>query len=248
MPRYFFEASYEGTDFLGWQKQTQEPTIQGSIEKEIGKLCSLKTIPITGCGRTDTGVHAKTYFFHADFEMEIDTTHFIFKLNLMLPKSISIQNIFKVEEDMHARFSAKLRTYRYFIHQEKDPFKTTSSWWITQNLDVDKMRKAAKLLKGTLDFEAFSKKHTDVNNHICSVKEALLFENKNELVFEISANRFLRNMVRAIVGTLIEIGTNKMSIDEFQRVIDSKSRQQAGASAPSTGLFLWDISYPELDA
>lgn len=246
MPRYFFEISYEGTNFLGWQKQAKGSTVQGSIESALSKLCSMKPISIMGCGRTDTGVHAKKYFFHTDLDEEIDHSQFRFKLNLMLEKTISIHKIFQVTDDLHARFNAVKRTYKYFIHFQKDAFKENSSWWISQDLDLVLMNKAAKLLIGKMDFEAFSKKHTDVKTHICTVTKAGFILNDNELIFEISANRFLRNMVRAIVGTLVEVGLHKISLEEFQDIIASKHRQNAAASAPAFGLFLWDVSYPNL--
>lgn len=246
MPRYFFEISYEGTNFLGWQKQAKGTTIQGNIENSLSKLCSMKPTSIMGCGRTDSGVHAKKYFFHVDLAEEIDEAQFRFKLNLMLDNTIAVHKIFRVSDDLHARFNAVKRTYKYFIHFQKDAFKENNSWWISQNLDLELMNKAGSLLIGEMDFEAFSKKHADVKTHICTVTKADFILNGNELIFEISANRFLRNMVRAIVGTLVEVGLHKISLKEFQEIIASKSRQNAAASAPASGLFLWDISYPIL--
>ena len=243
MPRYFFEISYKGTNFIGWQKQAKGSTVQSNIEGALSKLCSMEPISIIGCGRTDTGVHAKKYFFHVDLNEKVDTSQFKFKLNLMLEKTIAIHKIFQVSDDLHARFNAKLRTYKYFIHFEKDPLKKDISWWISQDIDLDLMNKAAGLLVGTMDFEAFSKKHTDVKTHICTIQKAHFTFKDNEIVFEISANRFLRNMVRAIVGTLIQVGLNKISLEEFQQIIASKSRQNAAASAPASGLFLWDVVY-----
>jgi tRNA pseudouridine38-40 synthase len=244
MPRYFFEISYEGTNFLGWQKQAKGATVQGNIESALSKLYSMQPIPIMGCGRTDTGVHAKKYIFHADLKEKINEAQLKFKLNLMLDKKIAIHRIFLVTDDLHARFNAELRTYKYFIHFQKDAFKKDSSWWISQKLDVELMKRAGELLLGTMDFEAFSKKHTDVKSHICTVTKADFILNDNALIFEISANRFLRNMVRAIVGTLIEVGLHKINLKEFEQIIASKSRQNAAASAPASGLFLWDVLYP----
>ena len=244
MNRYFFEISYDGTNFFGWQIQPTERTVQGTIEDVLFKLCSLKHIQIVGCGRTDTGVHAKKYFFHADMELKMDEEKFMYKLNCMLPQSISVQSLQQVNNNLHARFDAKLRTYRYFIHPKKDPFKKSFSWFISQSLDFELMQKAANTLIGTQDFEAFSKKHTDVKSHICNVSNACFLDQKQGVVFEISANRFLRNMVRAIVGTLIEVGLRKLSIEDFQKILDSRDRQKAAASAPSEGLYLWDVIYP----
>mgnify|MGYP001330093793 CR=1 FL=1 len=243
MPRYFFEISYQGTNFLGWQKQEKGATVQSSIEVALSKLFSMEPISIMGCGRTDTGVHAKKYFFHVDLKEKINTSQFKVKLNLMLEKTIAIHKIFEVSDDLHARFNAKLRTYKYFIHVEKDVFKKDKSWWISKDIDLELMNKAAGLLVGEMDFEAFSKKHTDVKTHICKISKAHFTRNDNEIIFEISANRFLRNMVRAIVGTIVEVGLNKKSLHEFKNIIASKSRQNAAASAPALGLFLWDVVY-----
>lgn len=244
MNRYFFEISYDGKDFFGWQSQPTEPTVQDTIENALYKLCSLTQVPIVGCGRTDTGVHAKKYFFHANLNLKMSTIDFMYKLNAMLPKSIAVNNIQEVVPKLHARFNAELRTYRYFIHSKKDPFKKSFSWMISQSLDTNKMQEAANLLIGNKDFEAFSKKHTDVKNHMCTVSKASLSVFENEIVFEISANRFLRNMVRAIVGTLVEVGLNKLSLEDFKKIIASKDRQKAAASAPANGLYLWDVVYP----
>ena len=243
MPRYFFEISYDGTHYLGWQKQTKGCTVQGNIENALSKLCSMKPVSIMGCGRTDTGVHAKKYFFHTDFDTQIDVAEYRYKLNIMLDKTIAVHDIFPVSDDFHARFNAIQRTYKYFIHFYKDAFKENKSWWISQELDLTQMKKAAKLLIGEIDFEAFAKKHTDVKTHICAVTKADFILKDGGLIFEISANRFLRNMVRSVVGTLIEVGQKKMSVEEFRQIIDSKSRQNAGASAPAAGLFLWDVVY-----
>ena len=243
MPRYFFEISYDGTHFLGWQKQAKGSTVQGNIESALSKLCSMKPVSIMGCGRTDTGVHAKKYFFHTDLDTQIDVAQHKYKLNIMLDKTIAVHNIFAVPDDLHARFNAIQRTYKYFIHFYKDAFKENKSWWISQELDLAQMKKAAKLLIGEIDFEAFAKKHTDVKTHICAVTKADLFLKDGGLIFEISANRFLRNMVRSVVGTLIEVGLKKMSVEEFRQVIASKSRKNARASAPAAGLFLWNVVY-----
>ena len=244
MNRYFFEISYDGKDFFGWQSQPNESTVQDTIENALYNLCSLKQVPIVGCGRTDTGVHAKKYFFHADLNLKMSPTDFVYKLNAMLPKSIAVHKIQEVDPKLHARFNAELRTYRYFIHSKKDPFKKSFSCMISQSLDTNKMQEAANLLIGGKDFEAFSKKHTDVKNHICKVSNASISVFDNEIVFEISANRFLRNMVRAIVGTLVEVGLNKLSLEDFKNIIASKNRQKAAASAPAEGLYLWDVVYP----
>lgn len=243
MKRYLFKISYSGTSFFGWQKQPSQITIQETIETNLSKIHSLKEIGIVGCGRTDTGVHAKEYFFHWDCESKIDLEQIQYKLNKMLPDSIAIHGIEEVSDDLHARFSAKLRTYRYIIHTDKTPFFAEQSWHISQHLDIDKMNAAAEMLVGEKDFSSFAKIHTDVKNHICKLYRAQWNQNKNEISFEIQANRFLRNMVRAIVGTSVDVGLNKISLSEFQEIIESKDRQKASGSAPAKGLFLWEVNY-----
>ena len=243
MLRYLFKISYDGNSFFGWQKQPEQNSIQQTIEENLSKIHSLKETHIIGCGRTDTGVHAKEYFFHWDSEEAVDTENIQYKLNKMLPKSIAIQSIRAVNTDFHARFSAVKRTYRYFINGDKDPFIATQSWQISQNLNLQNMNNAAQLLIGEKDFSSFAKIHTDVKHHICKVSYAKWVANGNEVYFEISANRFLRNMVRAIVGTCVDVGLNKISIQEFQEIIESKDRQNGSGSAPAQGLFLWTVEY-----
>jgi len=243
MKRYFFKISYNGTSFFGWQKQKSERSIQQTIEQNISKIQSNKEVTIVGCGRTDTGVHAKEYFFHWDNANGIQIEQLQYKLNKMLPDTISIHDIFIVESDLHARFSAYQRTYRYNIHQEKDPFLIDRSWYIAQKLDLKKMNDAAQLLIGEKDFSSFAKTKTDVKHHICKLYDAQWSQQENSLVFEIRANRFLRNMVRAIVGTCIDVGLNKLSLKEFEKIISDKNRQEASSSAPPQGLFLWKVDY-----
>lgn len=243
MNRYFFKISYDGTSFFGWQKQPKQISIQETIESDLSKIHSLKEISIVGCGRTDTGVHAKEYFFHWDHESTIDKDEIRYKLNKMLPKSISIHEIHEVPNDIHARFSARERTYIYLINSSKNPFTATQSWYVNHKLDVPKMNEAASLLIGEKDFSSFAKIHTDVNNHICQLNYAKWTKEGTTIKFEIRANRFLRNMVRAIVGTCVDVGLKKVSIDEFQEIINAKNRQSASTSAPASGLYLDKVSY-----
>ena len=243
MKRYFFKISYKGTSFFGWQKQSAQISVQETIEDNISKIKSHDEVSIVGCGRTDTGVHAREYFFHWDYKNEIDTEQIKYKLNKMLPESIAVQNVFNVRMDQHARFSAIQRTYRYFIHAEKDPFLTEQSWAITQALDIKKMNDAAQLLIGEKDFSSFAKTNTDVKHHICQIYHAQWFKQEKGFVFEIRANRFLRNMVRAIVGTCIEVGLHKLTLQEFEKIISVKDRIKASKSAPAQGLFLWKVEY-----
>lgn len=243
MKRYFFEIAYNGNSFHGWQRQPNATSVQEVIEDTFSKLQSGKEVPIVGCGRTDAGVHAKKYFFHVDLPEIADMENLVFKLNRMYPKDISVFNIIKVKEELHARFDAKNRTYRYYIHQQKDPFKEGLSLYFPHELDFEAMNVAAKLLLGKKDFGSFSKLHTDVKTNICEVFSAEWIVSKQETYFEISANRFLRNMVRAIVGTLLDVGMRKLTSNDLITILEAKDRQEASLSVPAHGLYLWDIEY-----
>lgn len=243
MPRYFIEIVYHGADFHGWQKQPNAPSVQETIEKCLFKQFAHSEIPIIGCGRTDAGVHAKQYFFHLDLVNEVDEIQFVYKLNRMFPKGIAAYSMKEVALDLHARFDAKKRTYRYFIHRLKNPFKEDLSWYFPHDLDFEKMNQAAKLLLGEKDFGSFAKAHTDVKTNFCNVFNAEWFAENNDYYFEISANRFLRNMVRAIVGTLIDIGTGKLELADIPKILAAKNRQEASISVPGHALFLWKIDY-----
>lgn len=240
--RYFIEFSYNGADFFGYQIQPNQISIQEVLEKALSTILREK-ITTTGAGRTDTGVHAKKIFAHFDTEQEIseDLTK---KLNAILPKSIAIKRIFRVEDDFHARFSATYRTYEYHISLAKNPFNEAFSWQMwRRNLDVEKMNEACKILFKYEDFTSFSKLHTDVKTNNCTIYHAEWQKQGDDLVFTISANRFLRNMVRAIVGTLVEVGVGKLKPNDLHQIIKSKYRNNAGASAPAHGLFLVDVGY-----
>jgi tRNA pseudouridine38-40 synthase len=243
MTRYFFEISYNGTPYYGWQQQVGQVSIQEVLQKELKKIFQQQEIEIVGCGRTDKGVHAKQFFFHVDFTYEIETENLAYKLNKMLPGSISVARIFSVKSDLHARFSAKKRTYRYFIHHQKDPFLSEFSTYFQQKVDLSIMNEACRHLLGKQDFSSFAKIHTDVKTHICTVYHAQWIEQENQLIFEISADRFLRNMVRAIVGTMLDIGTKKIVPDNLPVIIDEKNRSAASKSVSPNGLFLWKVEY-----
>ena len=243
--RYFIELGYKGTNYHGWQYQPDADSVQETLNKALSLL--LKTdIDIVGAGRTDTGVHAKQMFAHFDFDSEIDTQQLVHKLNSFLPKDIVIFNILKVANEAHARFDATKRTYEYYIHMTKDAFKNEESYQFQTALNIDKMNEACQILFKHNDFECFSKVNTDVKTFNCAIFEAHWMQDGNKLVFTIAADRFLRNMVRAIVGTMINIGTGKISLDDFEAIIDSKDRSQAGFSVPAHGLYLTKIEYEYL--
>jgi tRNA pseudouridine38-40 synthase len=244
MERYIFRLSYNGKKFFGWQRQPNQLSVQEVIEDALFKLNHNKLIQVVGCGRTDTGVHAKDYVLHVDLNPNFYNTDLLFKLNRILPDSVSIESITLAPADFHARFSAKSRTYRYFIHQQKDPFATDFSLYFPTRLNFEAMNEAASHLVGKKDFTSLSKLHTDVKTNICDVSVARWVQtDKNSAYFEITADRFLRNMVRATVGTLLEVGTGKIHPIDVISILEEKDRQAAKMSAPGHALFLWEILY-----
>lgn len=243
MKRYFIEISYNGTDYFGWQRQPNQISVQEVLESSLSRIHSNQAIAIVGCGRTDTGVHAKQYFIHVDLDEKIVDDQLIFKLNRMLPNSIVVHSIKKVDDQKHARFDAKKRTYRYFIHQKKDAFLNDFSWHMPIVIDIDKMNEAANSLIGEQDFTSLSKLHTDVKTNICTVYSASWVKDEKQTYFEISADRFLRNMVRATVGTLIDVGIGKLNPQDVTTILEARDRQAASMSVPAHGLFLWKIEY-----
>ncbi|MDB2656470.1 tRNA pseudouridine(38-40) synthase TruA [Crocinitomicaceae bacterium] len=246
LQRYFIELCYDGTDYFGWQKQPKDISVQEVIESQLSKLHSNQPISVVGCGRTDTGVHAHHYILHVDIPMVKDLEKFRFKLNRMLPNSIAIQDVYPVSKDWHARFSATARIYRYFAHHQKDPFQSVTSLYFPQELDIQAMNSAAELLLGTQDFTSLSKLHTDVKTNICTVTKAEWINDGKQFYFEISADRFLRNMVRATVGILLEVGVGKIKPSEVKTILEAKDRGAAATSVPPQGLFLWKIEYDGL--
>ena len=244
--RYFLELSYKGTHYHGWQYQPNAISIQEKINEGLTKLLKCD-INIMGAGRTDAGVHAEQMFAHFDIEVPFDIEVILFKLNSYFPDDIVIKSITHVSDKMHARFNAIRRSYEYRIYVGRNPFLLETTWQLYhQKLDVDKMNEAAAILLSHTNFKCFSKVMTDIKTFNCDVTEAYWGQEDNVLTFHISANRFLRNMVRAIVGTLINVGLNKTSIDEFENIIESEDRSEAGFSVPARGLFLTKIVYPEL--
>jgi tRNA pseudouridine38-40 synthase len=242
--RYFIELSYNGKDYHGWQNQPNAISVQEVIEKAMTTLLKEK-IAIVGAGRTDTGVHAKQMFAHLDISTELSLKKLKYKLNSLLPKDIAIQDIFKVNDEAHARFDAISRTYIYQISLVKNVFTFNDTYYFKQKLDVNKMNEATKILFEYKDFKCFSKSNTDVKTYNCDIMSAKWIIENDELVFTIKADRFLRNMVRAIVGTMINIGIGKTSIVQFHDIIKSKDRSQAGASVPGHALYLTKIEYPK---
>ena len=240
--RYFIEFSYSGKNYFGYQIQPREISVQEVLEKALSTILR-ENIKTTGAGRTDTGVHAKQIFAHFDVEKPLDGK-LIYQLNSFLPADISIHRIFEVNPDLHARFDAKFRTYEYYIALEKNPFTLESAWQLwRRNLDVERMNDACKILFEYEDFTSFSKLHTDNKTNNCRIYKAEWEQNGTELKFTISADRFLRNMVRAIVGTMVEIGNGKVEPDALRQIIEDKNRNSAGTSAPPQGLFLVEVGY-----
>ncbi len=241
--RYFIELSYNGTSYHGWQKQPNAITIQEVLESSLSTLLSSKT-EVFGAGRTDAGVHAKQIIAHFNHEASLDADRLVYKLNAILPAEIAVKKISRVHENAHARFDAISRSYEYIVTLSKDPFKIKRAYYIKKDLDINLMNKGAKLLLNYTNFKCFSKSKTDVKTYNCTITEAKWERKEDVLIFSISANRFLRNMVRAIVGTLIEIGENKLSIDDLIRIIKSEDRGEAGYSVPAHGLYLTKVQYP----
>lgn len=243
--RYFIELAYKGTNFHGWQVQPNAVSVQGAIEKALSTI-TRETIAVTGAGRTDTGVHASYFVAHFDSSKDhLDHPDFTHKLNSFLKDDISIFSISKVSESAHARFDAISRTYHYHMNLLKDPFSVETSWYFYRQPEVTWMNEACKLLFNYVDFTSFSKLHTDVKTNNCKILQAEWIQQAPKLVFVVKADRFLRNMVRALVGTLLEVGLGKMSLDDFRRVIEQKNRSAAGLSVPAHGLFLTGIEYPK---
>ena len=242
--RYFFEIAYNGTRYHGWQKQPNALTVQEVVENALSTLFQ-DTVLVTGSGRTDTGVHCTQQYFHADFGEEIDEADLCYKLNRFLPVDISISRIKKVKPDAHARFDALERRYRYRIARCKNPFLIDFSYLFLKPLDIAQMNLAAGKLLNHLDFQCFSKVKSNTATYNCTITEAQWIMENDELNFYVSANRFLRGMVRAITGTLLEVGQGKMSVQHFEEIIMSRDRKQAGRATPPQGLFLIRVSYPD---
>lgn len=241
--RFFITLSYDGTRFHGWQIQPNGISVQGELQRGLSLLLRQEII-VTGAGRTDAGVHASMMVAHFDYVGELDCRQLAYKLNKLLPQDIAVQKVEQVSDDLHARFSATSRTYYYHVHTEKSPFERHYSCELHYPLDFDKMNEAARILMEYEDFGAFCKSHADVKTTLCHVTKAEWHQTSSSTwYFEITANRFLRNMVRAVVGTLIEVGRGRMTLDDFRTVIEGKRRTEAGESMPGNALFLVNITY-----
>lgn len=241
--RYFVNLSYDGTRYHGWQIQPNGDSVQARLQGALSLLLRSEII-VTGAGRTDAGVHARMMVAHFDFEGALDGCQLTYKLNKLLPRDIAVSRVERVADELHARFSATSRMYRYYLHTEKNPFLSFTSCELHYPLDFSRMNEAAKVLMDYEDFGAFCKAHADVKTTLCHVTVAEWVQTSpTTWYFEIRANRFLRNMVRAVVGTLIDVGRGRVTLDDFRKIIEGKKRTEAGESMPAHALFLEDITY-----
>ncbi len=245
MKRYFLQIAYNGKAYHGWQIQPDANTVQEVLNDRLSKILGHADLTTTGCGRTDTGVHASAYWLHFDCNEPL-AFDFVHRLNSFLPGDIAAYRCEEVQPDQHARFDAVLREYSYFIHTRKDPFLIDKSWLCMYALNVDKMNIGASMLLGERDFSCFARSGAENKSSMCNVSHAAWEQSGDRLVFTIRANRFLRNMVRAIVGTLIDLGRGYIDLNYFQRILLEGTRSDAGRSAPACGLFLSDVKYPFL--
>ncbi|THD66424.1 tRNA pseudouridine(38-40) synthase TruA [Robertkochia marina] len=243
--RYFVEFSYHGKAYHGWQRQPNATSVQEILERAFSLLLR-QPLAVTGAGRTDAGVHASMMVAHFDTDHPVDMEDLTYRLNRFLPGDIAVHRIYRVQPDAHARFDATSRSYEYHLVQEKSPFLKDLAYEYRAPLDVSKMNSAAALLMEYEDFECFSRSKTDVKTYFCKISRAEWEEvSPSKLIFHITADRFLRNMVRAVVGTLLQIGEGKLDEEGLRRIIMSKNRSEAGASVPAHGLYLTDVSYPK---
>jgi tRNA pseudouridine38-40 synthase len=244
--RYFIRFAYNGTAYHGWQIQDNSLTVQEVITDAV-KMMWDKDFKMIGCGRTDTGVHAKEFYAHFDLQDEKNQQkldELVNRLNRYLPDDIAIFSIFPVKADLHSRYDALSRTYEYHIHTQKDPFLNEHSWFVPQKLDIDLMNKGGEVIKEYIDFTSFSKANIKRKTNLCKVTEAHWELSGHRLIFTITANRFLHDMVRAIVGTMMDLGQHKISIEDLRLIINSQDRCKAGESVPSKGLYLTRVEYP----
>lgn len=242
--RYFLEIAYDGTRFHGWQTQPNALSVQEVLEDCLSKVLR-QPISSTGSGRTDTGVHASQQFVHFDVGQELDPAHMVYRFNRLLPADVVAKKLYLVTDDAHARFDAFERTYHYHITLVKDPFKRYYATYLARSVDVERMNEAAAVLLRYEDFTTFSKVKGDTKHYRCNIYEAVWRQEGHELVFTIRANRFLRGMVRLVVGTLLDVGRGKISVAEFEQIVASQDRGRASGAAPAEGLYLARVTYPE---
>lgn len=243
MNRYFIKLAYNGKNYHGWQIQENAHSVQAEINEKLSLIIA-ERINVTGCGRTDTGVHAREFFAHFDIEQPaIELKDLTYKLNRFLPADIVVFDVFEVDEQTHARFSAKSRTYKYYITKTKDPFNEGFNYYYHRPLELNRMNEAANYLLYYNDFTSFSKLHTQTKTNLCRVIQANWELAADNYIFTIKADRFLRNMVRAIVGTMVEIGKGKIKPEEMKQIIEANDRSRAGFSVPAHGLFLEKVEY-----
>ena len=242
--RYFLRFAYQGAAYHGWQNQPDAISVQEVLEKALTTLLR-REMSVVGAGRTDAGVHAKEMYAHFDSEEVLDEEALVLRLNAFLPNDVVVFNLVLVKEDAHARFDAYERTYEYWVTQEKNPFLFHAAHTVLRPLNMEAMNKAASILLEFNDFECFSKSNTDVKTFICVLKEAYWKKDNEKLIFTITADRFLRNMVRAVVGTLLEVGLGKRKVEDLREIIKSKDRSKAGFSVPTKGLYLTRVLYPD---
>ncbi|MFY8129110.1 MAG: tRNA pseudouridine(38-40) synthase TruA [Chitinophagaceae bacterium] len=243
MPRYFIEVAYNGKNYAGFQVQQNANTIQSEIEKAF-EIFFYQRIELTGSSRTDAGVHALQNFYHLDTNIALQHKH-IYNLNAILPQDIVIKNIYSVAIDAHCRFLANYRSYEYFIYQTKNPFLRETAWHFPFTINFDVLQQAAAALKKYKDFTTFSKKHTQVNNFNCEILHSQWVQQNNCLVYQVKANRFLRGMVKGLVGTMLQVGRENLSLDRFKEIIEAKNCNLANFTPPSHGLFLVEVNYPD---
>ncbi len=246
MARYFLHLSYLGSNYHGWQRQTNSITVQEVIESSVSQL-RMEHQGVHGCGRTDTGVHASNFYAHVDLEEQIDTEAFRFQLNAILPEDIAIHEVIPVKDDTHARFDATERAYSYSIHHLKDPGLYGRSLLCHQSLDIDAMNEASAYLIGRKEFTSFARSQGAQKHDFCDIRSASWVKTSKQTVFRISADRFLRNMVRAIVGTMLDVGKGKLPAEAILKILEEKNRSSAGASAAAHGLSLDRVEYPYID-
>jgi len=245
MSRYFLELSYKGTAYSGFQSQHNANTIQAEVEKAFATL-QRETVSLTGSSRTDAGVHALQNYFHFDYNSDMHS-QFVYKMNAILPPDIVIKKIIPVKGDAHCRFDASGREYHYYIYRRKNPFLEDRAFYFPYKLDLEKMQAAAALIRNYEDFTSFSKRNTQVKTFLCKISESEWYPEENCIVYHVSANRFLRGMVRGLAGTMLQVGRDKISLEEFRAIIENKDNRAADFSAPGKGLFLSKVNFPYID-